>query len=362
MSFAPVPSNDGYVPSARFEFPKMLYAMLEDCTFDEELFKIVSWQPHGLAFKVHNREEMEKILPKWFREKYESWRCLLEQWGFLKLSRGKDRGCWYHKNFVHRSSYVHSRNKYEQISKKDFLEGMPDYLSPREEPDLDDLSILDNRISPKQRKRKADALRDIIDNKNAKVGKTSNNSLTNKNRSNSKHIGVEDDEGDQSAPPDMIKCRFCKQFFNKHGIARHETACMRAVDSERKSGNGNEDNTMEYETEVDNTDIPQDMGACKYCGKYVNKYGLGPHEKYCKAGGSKDGQKTIKSKTIGSTSSVGSSVTSQESGCQVCGFDDDHANLLLCEGCETEIHTYCLNPPLEKVPEGDWFCGKQIIG
>ncbi|OEU22880.1 hypothetical protein FRACYDRAFT_165607, partial [Fragilariopsis cylindrus CCMP1102] len=51
------------------------------------------------------------------------------------------------------------------------------------------------------------------------------------------------------------------------------------------------------------------------------------------------------------------SVTSTESGCQVCGFDDDHANLLLCEGCETELHTYCLDPPLEKVPEGDWFCG-----
>mmetsp|Transcript_22941 Transcript_22941/g.48531 ORF Transcript_22941/g.48531 Transcript_22941/m.48531 type:complete len:534 (+) Transcript_22941:3-1604(+) len=51
-----------------------------------------------------------------------------------------------------------------------------------------------------------------------------------------------------------------------------------------------------------------------------------------------------------------SSVSSNDSGCGVCGFDDDHANLLLCEGCDTEIHTYCLNPPLEKVPEGDWFC------
>ena len=42
-------------------------------------------------------------------------------------------------------------------------------------------------------------------------------------------IGVEDDKGDQSAPPDMIKCRFCKQFFNKHGITRHKTACIRTV-------------------------------------------------------------------------------------------------------------------------------------
>eukprot|EP00536_Pseudo-nitzschia_multiseries_P006546 jgi/Psemu1/193365/e_gw1.140.26.1 len=73
--------------------------MLEDCTFDEDYCRIVSWQSHGLAFKVHNRDELEKILHRWFREKYESFRCLLEQWGFVKLSRGKDRGCWYQKKF-----------------------------------------------------------------------------------------------------------------------------------------------------------------------------------------------------------------------------------------------------------------------
>ena len=155
MSFAPVPSNDGYEPSARFEFPKMLYAMLEDCTFDEELFKIVSWQPHGLAFKVHNREEMDKILPRRFTMKYESWCYQLQQWGFVKLRRGKDRDCWYHTNFVHRSSYVHAMNKYKQMSKNDFLESMQDYLLGRDVPDLDTLSSEDNRISPKQRKRKA---------------------------------------------------------------------------------------------------------------------------------------------------------------------------------------------------------------
>jgi hypothetical protein len=45
-------------------------------------------------------------------------------------------------------------------------------------------------------------------------------------------------------------------------------------------------------------------------------------------------------------------------GCLTCGLDDDHANLLLCEGCNDEYHTYCLDPPLKAVPTGDWFCGK----
>mmetsp|Transcript_1194 Transcript_1194/g.2425 ORF Transcript_1194/g.2425 Transcript_1194/m.2425 type:complete len:193 (-) Transcript_1194:696-1274(-) len=45
-------------------------------------------------------------------------------------------------------------------------------------------------------------------------------------------------------------------------------------------------------------------------------------------------------------------------GCLCCGEDDDHANILLCEGCNDEYHTYCLDPPLRSVPTGDWYCSK----
>lgn len=31
-------------------------------------------------------------------------------------------------------------------------------------------------------------------------------------------------------------------------------------------------------------------------------------------------------------------------------------NLLLCDGCDAEYHIYCLEPPLEKIPDGSWFC------
>lgn len=49
-----------------------------------------------------------------------------------------------------------------------------------------------------------------------------------------------------------------------------------------------------------------------------------------------------------------------EEGCKVCGRDEDHANLLLCEACNEEYHTYCLDPPLECVPDDDWFCGEFV--
>ena len=55
---------------------------------------------------------------------------------------------------------------------------------------------------------------------------------------------------------------------------------------------------------------------------------------------------------------LSSSEPKAEEGCLKCGHDDDHSNLLLCEGCNDEYHTYCLNPPLRNVPSGDWFCGE----
>jgi hypothetical protein len=50
--------------------------------------------------------------------------------------------------------------------------------------------------------------------------------------------------------------------------------------------------------------------------------------------------------------------TSFGTGCLYCAEDNDHANILLCEGCNDEYHTYCLDPPLRAVPSGDWYCSK----
>ena len=49
-----------------------------------------------------------------------------------------------------------------------------------------------------------------------------------------------------------------------------------------------------------------------------------------------------------------SSYESDGEGCQVCGDDQDDANILLCDGCPAEYHVYCLE--LETVPDGEWYC------
>ena len=41
---------------------------------------------------------------------------------------------------------------------------------------------------------------------------------------------------------------------------------------------------------------------------------------------------------------------------QVCKSVDDEVSMLLCDGCDKGYHTYCMDPPIETVPEGDWFC------
>ncbi|KAH9291944.1 hypothetical protein KI387_042866, partial [Taxus chinensis] len=52
----------------------------------------------------------------------------------------------------------------------------------------------------------------------------------------------------------------------------------------------------------------------------------------------------------------------EEGVCKVCGIDKDDDSVLLCDTCDSEYHTYCLNPPLAKIPEGNWYCPSCVAG
>lgn len=43
-------------------------------------------------------------------------------------------------------------------------------------------------------------------------------------------------------------------------------------------------------------------------------------------------------------------------GCLICATNDNEEQILLCEHCDGEYHTYCVL--LDGIPEGEWFCGK----
>jgi hypothetical protein len=42
-------------------------------------------------------------------------------------------------------------------------------------------------------------------------------------------------------------------------------------------------------------------------------------------------------------------------GCQFCGVDD-HDRMLVCDGCDKEFHLACFDPPMRRVPKGEWHC------
>ncbi|XP_073001033.1 methyl-CpG-binding domain-containing protein 9 [Typha latifolia] len=52
----------------------------------------------------------------------------------------------------------------------------------------------------------------------------------------------------------------------------------------------------------------------------------------------------------------------EEGVCKVCGIDKDDDSVLLCDTCDSEYHTYCLDPPLTRIPEGNWYCPSCISG
>jgi hypothetical protein len=42
----------------------------------------------------------------------------------------------------------------------------------------------------------------------------------------------------------------------------------------------------------------------------------------------------------------------------ICAICADGGKLIVCDGCEKSYHNHCLDPPLDEVPEGDWFCSQ----
>lgn len=51
--------------------------------------------------------------------------------------------------------------------------------------------------------------------------------------------------------------------------------------------------------------------------------------------------------------------------CEVCKSAGRERLMLLCDGCDRGFHTFCLSPPLNAVPDGDWLCkscSKRAVG
>ena len=83
-------------------FPTVLHCMMEQ-TDSQGYSHIVSWQPHGRAFLIHDSKKfVDVVLPMYFKHsKLSSFQRQLSLYGFVRLSHdGPDRGAYYHQCFL----------------------------------------------------------------------------------------------------------------------------------------------------------------------------------------------------------------------------------------------------------------------
>ena len=92
-------SNKKCKGGVKLPFPQKLYSLLS-LNPDPS---IISWQPHGRSFVVHEPEKfIEKIMPAHFKTqtKMTSFLRQLNLYGFTRILKGRDKGGYYHEMFL----------------------------------------------------------------------------------------------------------------------------------------------------------------------------------------------------------------------------------------------------------------------
>jgi hypothetical protein len=53
--------------------------------------------------------------------------------------------------------------------------------------------------------------------------------------------------------------------------------------------------------------------------------------------------------------------TIEDVSCTICGRGDRPDKLVVCDNnCNRGTHIHCMDPPLPRVPKGEWFCEKCV--
>ena len=93
------PTADLPVLKAPTNFPTRLHHILSDPDYQH----VISWMPHGRAWKIHNKDLLvSDVVPKYFvQTKYQSFARQLNGWGFKRLQQaGNDFNAYYHECFL----------------------------------------------------------------------------------------------------------------------------------------------------------------------------------------------------------------------------------------------------------------------
>lgn len=129
-------------------FPLKLHLMLETIG-DHGLEHVVSWLPHGRAFKVHKTGEFVlDVMPRFFHQsKITSFQRQLNLYGFHRISRGADSGAYYHELFLRGRAFLcHLMNRTKIKGT-----GHRQACSPETEPNLHEMPFVKG-LAPQSKK------------------------------------------------------------------------------------------------------------------------------------------------------------------------------------------------------------------
>lgn len=114
-------------------FPIHLHDMLE--TIEREGYgHVVSWQPHGRCFVIHKQKEfIEHVMPTYTKHsKFPSFRRQLNLYGYRRITKGPDKGGYYHELFLRGKPFLARRMQRKCIKGT----GVRCRNNPQEEPNF----------------------------------------------------------------------------------------------------------------------------------------------------------------------------------------------------------------------------------
>jgi len=127
--YSDFPTADLPVLKAPTNFPSKLHHILSDPEYQH----VISWMPHGRAWKIHNKDLLvSEVVPKYFvQSKYQSFARQLNGWGFKRLQQaGNDFNAYYHECFLRgmpQLAVLMKRVKPNQGRLLPYVEGEPNF-------------------------------------------------------------------------------------------------------------------------------------------------------------------------------------------------------------------------------------------
>ena len=211
-------------------FPSKLQTLLR-IVEKHDLDQIVSWQPHGRSFLIHDANKFEDVIMRKYFNKAQiaSFRRQLNLYNFKRITRGPDAGSYYHEGFLRGRPVLACRIQRIKVKGTKFRatscpEDEPDFYKMSVLPGVDEVTPLPPSEEDEEVKSKGGKKR------SANLGTVS--AVSTKSLSTIAHTEspLRKDPGDVSMFKERIKKSNISHIDPKHSLSRLETSrlCSRS--------------------------------------------------------------------------------------------------------------------------------------